>query len=99
MQHGEFGETRGVAATGQGHHRVRRWIASDEIEGVLADRAGGAEHRVAAALRPWRREPDGFGLRSEEHSSELQPLIRISYAVLCLNNKLNNAAYPIYRTP
>src|SRR3546814_5990804 len=25
--------------------------------------------------------------RSEEHTSELQPLLRISYAVLCLQNK------------
>src|SRR3546814_5878029 len=25
--------------------------------------------------------------RSEEHTSELQPLMRISYAVFCLNNK------------
>src|SRR3546814_2206975 len=28
--------------------------------------------------------------RSEEHTSELQSLMRISYAVFCLNNKLNN---------
>src|SRR3546814_9059590 len=47
------------------------------------------------------RDPRGFGLmqrdrnfdhyqddgRSEEHTSELQSLMRISYAVLCLNNK------------
>src|SRR3546814_10176651 len=28
-----------------------------------------------------------FGRRSEEHTSELQSLMRISYAVFCLNNK------------
>src|SRR3546814_3224634 len=28
--------------------------------------------------------------RSEEHTSELQSLMRISYAVFCLNNKTNN---------
>src|SRR3546814_10355849 len=28
------------------------------------------------------------GLRSEEHPSELQSLMRISYAVFCLNNKI-----------
>src|SRR3546814_4661918 len=28
--------------------------------------------------------------RSEEHTSELQSLIRISYAVFCLNNKKDN---------
>src|SRR3546814_5143295 len=28
--------------------------------------------------------------RSEEHTSELQSLMRISYAVLCLKKKINN---------
>src|SRR3546814_4598876 len=28
-----------------------------------------------------------FGFRSEEHTSELQSLMRISYAVFCLKNK------------
>src|SRR3546814_7408571 len=28
------------------------------------------------------------GMRSEEHTSELQSLMRISYAVLCLNKKI-----------
>src|SRR3546814_7091810 len=30
-------------------------------------------------------------LRSEEHTSELQPLMRHSYAVFCLKKKKNNA--------
>src|SRR3546814_4474118 len=30
-----------------------------------------------------------FGLRSEEHTSELQSLMRISYAVFCLKKKNN----------
>src|SRR3546814_7844919 len=30
---------------------------------------------------------DELGLRSEEHTSELQSLMRISYAVFCLKNK------------
>src|SRR3546814_10119063 len=29
-------------------------------------------------------------LRSEEHTSELQSLMRISYAVICLKKKINN---------
>src|SRR3546814_8648405 len=29
------------------------------------------------------------GLRSEEHTSELQTLMRISYAVFCLKNKIS----------
>src|SRR3546814_1025596 len=31
--------------------------------------------------------PGGFGGRSEEHTSELQSLMRISYAVFCLKKK------------
>src|SRR3546814_10643840 len=34
------------------------------------------------------RDPDA-GARSEEHTSELQSLMRISYAVFCLKNKKN----------
>src|SRR3546814_6264566 len=38
---------------------------------------------------PWSREPgEGAGGRSEEHTSELQSLIRISYAVFCLKKKI-----------
>src|SRR3546814_10576167 len=36
--------------------------------------------------RPLRR-PGGLLYRSEEHTSELQSLMRISYAVFCLNKK------------
>src|SRR3546814_10484229 len=31
-----------------------------------------------------------FAVRSEEHTSELQSLMRISYAVFCLKKKKNN---------
>src|SRR3546814_10695113 len=34
-------------------------------------------------------------LRSEEHTSELQSLMRISYAVFCLKKKKNNLKYNI----
>src|SRR3546814_5467003 len=34
-------------------------------------------------------------LRSEEHTSELQSLMRISYAVFCLNKKINNHTHNI----
>src|SRR3546814_5418476 len=35
----------------------------------------------------------GFGRRSEEHTSELQSLMRISYAVFCLKKKKDNTGY------
>src|SRR3546814_4938755 len=34
-----------------------------------------------------RRNPQGASRRSEEHTSELQSLMRISYAVFCLKKK------------
>src|SRR3546814_5017128 len=37
--------------------------------------------RLATAL------PEGFAYRSEEHTSELQSLMRISYAVFCFKKK------------
>src|SRR3546814_7513948 len=36
---------------------------------------------------------NGTNLRSEEHTSELQSLMRISYAVFCLKKKNNNKQY------
>src|SRR3546814_2936044 len=36
---------------------------------------------------------DFFALRSEEHTSELQSLMRISYAVFCLKKKNTNTQY------
>src|SRR3546814_7438747 len=45
--------------------------------------------RMRAALRPQLVPADvgRFLIRSEEHTSELQSLMRISYAVFCLNKK------------
>src|SRR3546814_5744449 len=47
---------------------------------------------IYAGYKAQRPEPPAelipqFGLRSEEHTSELQSLMRISYAVFCLKTK------------
>src|SRR3546814_7799226 len=44
----------------------------------------GAGARLRHLFRPNSRQ---LGRRSEEHTSELQSLMRISYAVFCLNKK------------
>src|SRR3546814_7566032 len=59
--------------------------------------SGGSSAAIAARLCPAAtgtdtggsiRQPASFtGIRSEEHTSELQSLMRISYAVLCLKKK------------
>src|SRR3546814_7678048 len=61
--------------------------------------AGGAQAAPGAGDRQRPRSPPGRPLagdraaarpgRSEEHTSELQSLMRISYAVLCLKKKMN----------
>src|SRR3546814_7617760 len=39
-------------------------------------------------------KPDDMLVRSEEHTSELQSLMRISYAVFCLKKKKNHHTNP-----
>src|SRR3546814_2774102 len=43
--------------------------------------------RIGVVLRFKNPEPWRIGWRSEEHTSELQSLMRISYAVFCLKKK------------
>src|SRR3546814_5755477 len=48
------------------------------------------QHQRAGEVGDQREHADNphrLGLRSEEHTSELQSLMRISYAVFCLKNK------------
>src|SRR3546814_1657172 len=51
-----------------------------------ADAAEGGGGRGAVG-RPVPVDHAGAGIRSEEHTSELQSLMRISYAVFCLKKK------------
>src|SRR3546814_2857755 len=58
----------------------------DRIRPALAATGGDHVDRLVLA------EPSGILPRSEEHTSELQSLMRISYAVFCLKKK-NNTHY------
>src|SRR3546814_7104175 len=46
-----------------------------------------ANHASVAAAVPLPQAPAPAATRSEEHTSELQSLMRISYAVCCLKKK------------
>src|SRR3546814_7232465 len=68
--------------------------------GIILLRCGGRDHREdvqpekAACLTGFPRQQDcrtAQRHRSEEHTSELQSLMRISYAVFCLKKKNNNS--------
>src|SRR3546814_1228464 len=61
-------------------------VPGEQDPGVLADLGDvGIDQRTAGGLGVDRRE-----MRSEEHTSELQSLMRISYAVFCLQKKHTN---------
>src|SRR3546814_6301570 len=51
------------------------------------------EHGKATLDPHHRIRIDAPGLRSEEHTSELQSLMRISYAVFCLKKKTTNNSH------
>src|SRR3546814_9436444 len=60
--------------------RVRRGVARPPCDG--SPRRQRAQHRMRyGRRRKWKVH------RSEEHTSELQSLMRISYAVFCLKKK------------
>src|SRR3546814_5302733 len=72
--------SRCVAAVGEGVHQP-----------ALYDMANAGSLLVALLVLRRRPRWDGFLIlvfaRSEEHTSELQSLMRISYAVFCLKKK------------
>src|SRR3546814_6329151 len=66
----------------------------------LVGTLGGTWHgRTAMCLCPAHADKNpSLALRSEEHTSELQSLMRISYAVFCLKKKKKTSIYQIYST-
>src|SRR3546814_2816228 len=72
----------------------RRSPPLQELDGDLqphAARNGHHSYRGTSLSHPesgrFLRHPPGFHVRSEEHTSQLQSLMRISYAVFCLKKK------------
>src|SRR3546814_6511123 len=80
------------AAVGQEGHRPRLVESGDfgagEGAGVAGGRFGGGLG-CGLGLVVLRACRLSRGVRSEEHTSELQSLMRISYAVFCLKKKIS----------
>src|SRR3546814_4497273 len=80
-----------------------------EIGGHAVEPAGAVEHRRAQPHRMRGRadqrriafQPFAIDIRSEEHTSELQSLMRISYAVFCLkkHTSINRIIHLTATTP
>src|SRR3546814_4723615 len=78
---------------------VRRYGSGLNVTEMIASQAAIRETRQSIQKAAWHplEEPVSMQLvgctaheRSEEHTSELQSLMRISYAVFCLKKKTNN---------
>src|SRR3546814_1237303 len=82
---------------------LQSFFRSDELDECVLEvvHAGLFAQRVRGALRDHaavRDNDDAIAQRrSEEHTSELQSLMRISYAVFCLKKKKNKKIQTIKR--
>src|SRR3546814_10522177 len=86
-----------LAAAGDGAARGlglldRIQVGVDRVAAVERAHQVGRVGRVADLLLDLAVGGDQLGQRSEEHTSELQSLMRISYAVFCLKKKKQNKA-------
>src|SRR3546814_3199503 len=78
-----FGRADEADGEGKDGRRARRTLAQQIDEPVeRRRRVADGHHRARQRVAP--------EVRSEEHTSELQSLMRISYAVFCLKKKKNN---------
>src|SRR3546814_9676599 len=93
--HAETGLGLGVKAAGRGIACIIDGVGHRLAQRQRLLRAGGAPLPGKGGGRDPGRFPEpaveiAWRKRSEEHTSELQSLMRISYAVFCLKKKNNN---------
>src|SRR3546814_2528262 len=78
--------------------RLRR-IAAISASSSLSLTRSASTVRTAWITVEWSRPPKRRPIRSEEHTSELQSLMRISYAVFCLKKKKKALQHTIGEEP
>src|SRR3546814_5032802 len=83
------GQRVGEVGHGSGLRSGRRGLYHHFLPSSIAASSSGRVARPSAMLRCGKR-PKRSIMRSEEHTSELQSLMRISYAVFCLKKKTSN---------
>src|SRR3546814_1857928 len=72
---------------GRSFHKPERDAQTRDPRGNLLVNAMPPPPRGSAPARTWPSKAVATCARSEEHTSELQSLMRISYAVFCLKKK------------
>src|SRR3546814_5270895 len=80
MDHGG-GDMAGMDHSAMGHDTPTQSATADPMAGMDMS---GMNMRDTSLLPNSVKVGPGIDMRSEEHTSELQSLLRISYAVLCL---------------
>src|SRR3546814_4661181 len=95
---GDEGEAARLVLRIEGVDQPQQHVGLGGRPALHADRVVDAAHELDVSLLRLARavaDPQHVGrARSEEHTSELQSLMRISYAVFCLKKKtINNHAY------
>src|SRR3546814_4323447 len=78
----------GIARLTESGLSMVRWEPVSGVVPPLNDAEWQAEFEAYKAYPEYRKVNRGMSLRSEEHTSELQSLMRISYAVFCLKTKI-----------
>src|SRR3546814_3981913 len=92
---GQYGATTAHEYWAEG---TQFWFNSNKLavidgKSILSD-ADLSRHDPALAAALKAVYGDRHHLRSEEHTSELQSLMRISYAVFCLKKKIQTTKQP-----
>src|SRR3546814_9638353 len=83
-------QSRAAARRGAGHRRGRAKPVRQKTRPNEPHRRRALRGAAPQPRRQCRRaRPPRLPYRSEEHTSELQSLMRISYAVFCLKKKKN----------
>src|SRR3546814_3835200 len=80
---------RQAGDAGQAFGKIHRQCVI--AEAITADDVDRGRHLEARLRKPCGGDDNRVSLRSEEHTSELQSLMRISYAVFCLKKKKINS--------
>src|SRR3546814_4478224 len=73
--------------TGQQARDKLRKLVEERLSGGSTDVAEKIRYELSHSPRTWHLPQPTVDFRSEEHTSELQSLMRISYAVFCLKKK------------
>src|SRR3546814_2445656 len=83
-------------------HEAEMMISADQVVANVCDlfeKIGGTKLDEIRLSLTATEIVLGGPFRSEEHTSELQSLMRISYAVFCLKKKNNQIHRQIFTTP